>query len=214
MFTGPKQVTTLSHACLARRAPAPTPWPCAVLHAPSCSFPTLQLVLRSVHGRLCNAGASGIHCDCPLRALWPVLTLPAPYATPRRHSAQQGPYPSCGICPPPPPPLSPLSAHFLSVSCRLPARPSVGGNPCTLPLCSTLLAARLPLTWDRGFAGGGTGFGLGVDARGGGAAAAVAVAVLVAAFSLQPGWIVSVWTLALVPVGGAGARLWCSVLSL
>lgn len=43
---------------------------------------------------------------------------------------------------------------------------------------------------------------------------AVAVAVLVAAFSLQPGWIVSVWTLALVPVGGAGARLWCSVLSL
>lgn len=113
-----------------------------------------------------------------------------------------------------PPPLS----RYLLTSCLSPVAclpaPSVGGNPCTLPLCSTLLAARLPLTWDRGFAGGGTGFGLGVDARGGGAAAAVAVAVLVAAFSLQPGWIVSVWTLALVPVGGAGARLWCSVLSL
>lgn len=42
---------------------------------------------------------------------------------------------------------------------------------------------------------------------------AVAVAV-VAAFSLQPGWIVAVWTLAVVPMGGAGARLSRSVLSL
>lgn len=43
---------------------------------------------------------------------------------------------------------------------------------------------------------------------------AVVVVVAAAAFSLQPGGIVTMWTLAVVPVGGAGARLSRSVLSL
>lgn len=71
-----------------------------------------------------------------------------------------------------------------------------------------MLSTRLTLSWDRGLAGGGAGFRLhaGARARGGGPwAVAVAVAsrgggqMLVAAFSLQPGWIVAVWTLPWCP---------------
>lgn len=43
---------------------------------------------------------------------------------------------------------------------------------------------------------------------------AVVVVVVAAAFSLQPGWIVATWTVAVVPLGGAGARLSRCVLSL
>lgn len=71
-----------------------------------------------------------------------------------------------------------------------------------------MLPACVTLSWDRGFAGGGTGFRLhaGARAQGGGPwAVAVAMAsrgggrVVVAAFSLQPGWIVTVWTLLRCP---------------
>jgi hypothetical protein len=50
--------------------------------------------------------------------------------------------------------------------------------------------------------------------HGSGRAMVVAEVVVAAAFSLQPGWMVTVWTLPQCPWGGDGVRLSRSVLSL
>lgn len=237
MFTGPKQVTTLSHAAwhaelqLRRPGHAPTCTP------PSCSLPAPWLALCSRRSHVRDAGASGLHCDSPLRA---PATCADPACAPATPPGGLRPGRGCTarrelLLPPRPHPtpcaslalprsLSPAPAPAPRPSPLLSVCPSVHPPPAPPPPVHTLTlhaafvqhaAGCMPgahlgqrtrrwRDWLRALCGRTRRRTLG----------AMAVAVVAAAFSLQPGWIVTAWTLAVVPMAGAGARLSRSVLSL
>lgn len=124
MFTGPKQVTTLSHACLARRAPAPTPWPCAHPHALPL-VPRPQLTLCSWRGHICAAASLASAVTACFEPPWPVPTR----LHPRAHSS-------------PPPPARRTSAPRpgRSLSSAAPAL-ALSLHPSLLPLLPLLLTS-------------------------------------------------------------------------
>lgn len=94
----------------ARRAPAPAPWPCAHLHAPSCSLLPPWLALASTWPSL----------QC--WRLWPLLQPPA-----------SGP---CGLCEPC---LHPMPPKVLTVAGAMPSVPERPLLPlsCPAPLLLT-----------------------------------------------------------------------------
>lgn len=134
MFTGPKQVTTLSHACLARRAPAPTPWPCAHPHAPPL-VPRPRLTLCSWRGHICAAASLASAVTACSEPLWPVPTR----LHPRAHSS---PHPPARRTSAPRPGRSPSSA---ALALALSLHPSLWPLlPLLLTSCPSLSPARPP----------------------------------------------------------------------